>query len=77
MQSAVRQTVRVQSGGVVELRAPELSEGSMADVIVLVDAEAQSNSGGLSRFIGAAKGGFATPDEADAFIKPERDEWTS
>jgi hypothetical protein len=31
----------------------------------------------LSQFIGAAKGCFATPDEATQFIRQERDAWHS
>jgi hypothetical protein len=29
----------------------------------------------LVNVIGSAAGGFATPAEADAFIRPERDAW--
>jgi hypothetical protein len=33
--------------------------------------------GSLTRLIGAAKGSFATPAEAGAFIRQERDAWDS
>lgn len=77
MQYAVRQTVKIQPGGLVEVRAPELREGATADVIVLVDTETQPVPRSLSSFIGAARGGFDTPQEADTFVRRERDAWTS
>jgi hypothetical protein len=44
----------------------------------LAQEEAASREkGGLARFIGAAKGGFATPAEVDAFLRQERDAWES
>lgn len=52
----------------LELAAHDLAEDKSAE---------PSNDQGLSRFLGAAKGSFATPDEADAFIRQERDAWDS
>ena len=40
MTQALRHTVRVQVGGVIEIRAPELIPGTLAEVIVLVDPSA-------------------------------------
>ena len=37
MTSALRQKVKVQPGGLIEIRSPELIAGSQAEVIVLVD----------------------------------------
>ena len=39
MTSALRQKVKVQPGGLIEIRSPELIAGSQADVIVLVDSD--------------------------------------
>ncbi len=39
MTNAIRQTVRVKDGGVIEIRAPELAPGTVAEVIVLVEGE--------------------------------------
>lgn len=37
MTSAFRQKVKVQPGGVIEIRSPELTPGAMAEVIVLME----------------------------------------
>jgi hypothetical protein len=49
----------------------------MAEVTVVEDAEpvrlAQDQSVSLSTLIGACRGMFATPEEADAFLARERE----
>lgn len=42
MVNAVRRKVKVKPGGVVEIRSPDLVPGTMAEVIVLTEAEAGS-----------------------------------
>jgi hypothetical protein len=74
MQQAIRQQAVVQPGGVVEVRSSELSPGAVVEVIVLVEAP-RSRRRSILEFRGAARGGFATPEEADAFIRAERDAW--
>ena len=74
MKTALRQKVIVQPGGVIHVHAPELKSGSSAEVIVLVESSMENS---LAKLIGSAKGGFASPAEADAFIRRERDAWTS
>lgn len=39
MPKAIKRTVRVKPGGVVEIRAPELPEGARAEVIVLIETD--------------------------------------
>jgi hypothetical protein len=39
MTQAVRQIVRVKPGGLIEIRAPALKSGALAEVIVLTEAE--------------------------------------
>lgn len=73
MVTAVKQIVTIQEGGRVEVTSAELPEGRLAEVIVLVDQLAPPKSY-LSLF-GTGKGGFATPEEADAFLRKERDSW--
>ncbi len=75
MVSAIRQRTKVQPGGVIEIRSAELLAGSDAEVIVLVEQSDQKALGGLSQFIGAAKGVYASAADADNFIFNERDEW--
>ncbi len=37
MKNAIRQTVKVKPGGVIEIRSPELTPGTLAEVIVLLE----------------------------------------
>lgn len=91
MVQAIRKRVRVGAGGVVEVRDPQLQEGSEAEVIVLLDevlrpeapetiAKAPSSQDEpaplpLTEIIGSGKGLFATPEEVDQYIRDLRDEW--
>ena len=71
---AIRHHVVVEQDGRIEICDPKLKVGTHAEVIVLEEAP-QQKPRPLSRLIGAAKGAFATPEEADAFIRRERDSW--
>ena len=79
MARALRRKIVVEPGGVVRVAWPELTAGREADVIVIIDdpPEDEEPGRGLASFIGAASGGFATPEEADAFLSAERDAWDS
>ena len=70
-------TAIVRPGGVVEIRDPTLPEGRTVQVTVSLEEfqEPEEKRGGLMRFLGAAPGLYATPEEADAFIRAERDAW--
>lgn len=71
MQSALKQKVTVQPGGIVYIESPELVPGSIADVIIIPEAP-NTPIVTLAALIGAAAGGFITPQDADAFIRQER-----
>ena len=71
----IRRNVVVGANGVIELRIPELSAGTRAEISVRVDEHDANPARGFSRWIGAAKGGFTTADEADRYIRRERDTW--
>jgi hypothetical protein len=79
MAAAIKQTVTVGPGGLVQFRSPQLQAGTQAEVIVLVPSTDQTDptsaQQSLASFVGAGKGGFATVEEADKFIRSERDEW--
>ena len=75
MVQAIRQVVTVKPGGVIEIHSPELSAGERAEVIVMVDRREPSERGSLRSILGTGKGCFATPEEADAFLRRERDAW--
>jgi len=74
MEQALRQRVVIQPGGKIELQSPDLPAGLEAEVIVLVPPQ-QRRTRSLTDFIGAAKGTYASPEEADAFIRAERNAW--
>lgn len=74
MTRALKQNVVIGPGGVIEIRSPELPEGVKADVIVLYE-EKEKKKIPLSKLFGKGKGLFATPEEADAFLRNERDQW--
>ena len=74
MASTYTHAAAVGPGGVVTVRDPSLPEGRTVRVIVLVE-ETEQEPESLMRFFGAARGLFATPDEAEAYIRSERDAW--
>lgn len=74
MQQAIRQHAVVRPGGVVEVQSSDLEPGVEVEVIVLIET-APGTRRSLSELFGAASGSFATPDEADAFLRSERDAW--
>ena len=58
MSSTIRQTVTVRSGGLVEIRSPELREGDQAEVTVVVNRPSNGKTkdslpGGWRRYAGA------------------------
>ncbi len=74
MLQAIRETVTVEEGGVVRLRSEELSPGSLVDVIVLPSLPGPARRP-LSSFRGVAKGVYDNIEEADTFIRSERNQW--
>jgi hypothetical protein len=73
MLQAIRRRVTVQPGGRIEIVAPELTPGSQAEVIVLEERALRRRP--LAELIGQGKGAHANPEEADAFLRQERDAW--
>lgn len=74
MLHAIRQKITVQAGGRIELCAPELAEGTRAEVIVIEEPAPQALCS-LSELLGQGKGAYASPEAADAFLRGERDAW--
>jgi len=75
MVRAIRQTVTIKPGGRVEVTSDQLPEGRLAEVIILVEQEPPLKT--YSDLFGSGQGAFATPEEADAFLRRERDAWSS
>lgn len=78
MLNAIKQQTIVKPGGIIELASPELPEGAIVEVIVLFQDSselAKATARSLTSLIGSAPGSFATPEEADQFIREQRDAW--
>ncbi len=73
MTRALRHQVTVQPGGRIEVQSADLTPGQCAEVIVLV--EESQNGRANATFFGSGRGAFATPAEADRFLREERDGW--
>lgn len=74
MIQAIKKEVTIQPGGRIEITSPELKPGMRAEVVVMI-TDSQYMFNRLTSFIGKGKGSFASPSEADAFIRKERDTW--
>ncbi|TWT41825.1 hypothetical protein RAS1_29480 [Phycisphaerae bacterium RAS1] len=75
MVRAIKEIVTVAAGGRIEIRRPELREGTTAEVTIMVAESPRADRRRLADFVGAGKGCFATAAEVDAFIRAERDAW--
>jgi hypothetical protein len=75
MSNAIRRIVTVQSGSRIEIHTPELPPGTRAEVVVL-EIPAATAKRPFSELLGQGRGAFATPEEADAYLRRERDQWT-
>jgi len=74
MTQAIRQEVTVQKDHKIEIYSPELKLGDHVEVILLLNPHSDKKSN-LRALLGAGKGSFASPTEADAFIRRERNTW--
>ncbi len=74
MTQAVRQKTVLGPGGKVELPHTGLPEGSVAEVIVLLE-DPPPVKRPLMAFWGTAKGTYDSLEDATAFIRELRDEW--
>ncbi len=75
MLNAIKQQVTIPPDGVIKISSKEFQPGSQAEIIVILKQLPPSPPQGLLRFMGKGKGAFATPKQADAFIRGERDSW--
>jgi hypothetical protein len=76
----LRQDVIVEADGRIVVYVPQLKPGTRAEVIVTecpAEAGDPAQRVRLSSLIGACRGMFASPDEADDFLRRERDAWDS
>ena len=76
----LRQQVIVEVDGRIVIHVPQLKPGTRAEVIVVErppEAGEPARPVRLSSLIGCCRGMFASPDEADDFLRRERDAWGS
>jgi len=69
METALRQRALVKPGGVIEIRSPELPEGAVAEVIVILETAGRDSLGWPEGFFEQLAGSL--PDFPD--IEPEGD----
>ncbi len=77
MQTAVRVTTTVQSGGRIEIADPQLPTGRAVDVLVLFPQEADVSRRSVVDVLAEAPGqlAFHSAEEVDAHMREERDAW--
>ncbi len=77
MQSALRISTRVQPGGRVEITDSQLLAGQSVDVIALPPAVEETRCHSIMDVLTKAPGhlAFKTAEEADAYLREEREAW--
>jgi hypothetical protein len=73
MVQQLKTVVTIQPGGRVEIPSSDLPEGQRAEVIVRVGSEPQPKD--YLALFGTGRGAFASAEEADRFLRSERDAW--
>ena len=79
MQKALHIQAQVLPGKKIELKAPEISVGEIVDVFVIVPDPPKPKRRSVMEIINSLPGQriFKTPEEADRYLKEERDSWDS
>lgn len=77
MQSAVKITAVVKSGGKIEITSPELTSGEIVEIIILGPETVASIRRSALDIIADAPGHrlFKSAEEVDAYIREERNSW--
>jgi hypothetical protein len=76
MQNALRMEATVLPGHRLEISSPELPEGATVEVIVVLPEKPPKQS--MLEFLSTLPPGpllFKTPEEANRYLKEERDSW--
>ncbi len=72
----IEQKATISTPGILEIHSPELKSGMRVEIrILLKDMPQVPCSSPLLSFMGAGRNAFSTPEEADAFLRQERDSW--
>jgi len=74
MVKAIRQEITVQKDNMIEIHSSALKPGTHVEVILLLlEKPAPKKGGKWLSLLGAGKGSFSSIEEADDFIRNERD----
>lgn len=72
----IQQQVTIHTPGTLEIHSPELKPGMRVEVrLLLKDVPQTRNSYPLLSFMGTGRGTFSSSEEADVFLRQERDLW--
>jgi hypothetical protein len=74
MDREIRRRVIVQPGGRIEVEAPELPDGTTAEIVIRFD-DTQLAKRGFCWYVGRGAGAFGSPQEVDEFLERERSGW--
>ncbi|WP_211531542.1 hypothetical protein [Methanocalculus chunghsingensis] len=66
--------MKIESDGLIQIYVPEFESGTIADVIVLAQSDTRKKRS-FTSIIGKGQGCFARAEEANAFIRKERESW--
>ncbi len=77
MLQAIREQTIVKVGGLLELRHPELLEGTAVEIVIMLESTPPTTAipPTLASLIGLGRGCFTNAQEVDDFVRSERDAW--
>jgi hypothetical protein len=78
METTLRVETTVLPGHRLEIAVPELPEGAKVEVIVMLPDAAASTRPSMLDFLATLPPGpllFPTPEDADQYVREERDAW--
>lgn len=77
MQTAITIRTTVQSGGRIEVVAPDLPAGQTVDVVIQLEQPAADKRPSVLDVLAACEGHriFKSAAEVDAYLREERDSW--
>jgi hypothetical protein len=78
MQTALRMETKILPGNRIEISDPQLPEGANVEVIVVLPAKPAAVRRSMLEFLATLPPGpilYKTPEDANRYIKEERDSW--
>ena len=77
MKRAIQDRVRVGPGGRIIIERSDLPEGAQAEVVAIVEDEADESQPSLSltELRGRGRGRYGSEQDIDRYVREERDSW--